>query len=165
MEPENRTEMIEYAAPTAENARKAIDLSGLDFLRQIVSGEIPQPPINAAMSFRLTEADEGRAVFTGDPVERLYNPLGMVHGAFVMALIDAATGCALHSTLPAGVGYTTVETKVNMLRPVLIDSPQLRCEGRLVSAGSRIGVAEADVRDADGKVYAFGTSTLLIIRS
>ena len=138
-------------------------LSGLEVLEAIVAGELPSPPIGATMGFRLVEVEPGRAVFEGRPGPGLLNPLGQVHGGVALTLIDSAAGCAVHSELAAGVGYTTVETKANFTRPIAPDGGVVRCEGRVVSRGRTIATAEAYLRSAEGKLLAHGTSTLIIL--
>lgn len=137
-------------------------LSGLDFLRAMIAGDLPAPPIAERLAFRLVEADPGRVLFQGAPDARLLNPLGTVHGGWALALIDSATGCAVHSILPAGTGYTTLETKANFTRAVRPDSGRLACEGRVVAAGRQVATAEARIVDGSGTVFAHGTSTLMI---
>jgi len=137
-------------------------MSGLELLRAMIRGELPAPPISKAMGMLLVEAEPGRAVFEGRPGPHLYNPLGSVHGGFALTLIDSATGCAVHTELGAGVGYTTVETKTNMVRPVPSEGT-VRCEGRVLSRGRQIATAEAYLRSAEGKLLAHGTSTLIIL--
>ena len=139
-------------------------LTGIEMLEAIVAGEIPSPPIGATMGFRLVEVAPGRAVFEGAAGPHLLNPLGGVHGGVALTLIDSAAGCAVHSELPAGVGYTTVETKVNFTRPVPPDGSPIRCEGRVVTRGRQIATAEARLLSAEGKVLAHGTSTLIILQ-
>ncbi|HYI38800.1 MAG TPA: PaaI family thioesterase [Allosphingosinicella sp.] len=138
-------------------------LTGLEMLQAIVAGTLPAPPIGATMGFRLIEVAPGRAVFEGAAGPHLLNPLGGVHGGVALTLIDSAAGCAVHTELPAGVGYTTVETKVNFTRPVPPDGTPVRCEGRVVTRGRQIATAEARLLSADGKVLAHGTSTLIIL--
>jgi uncharacterized protein (TIGR00369 family) len=138
-------------------------LSGLEMLRRMIAGELPAAPIAEPMSFLLVEVEEGRAVFEGTPQPNLLNPLGAVHGGWALTLIDSACGCAVHSALPAGTGYTTVETKVNFTRPIAPDGAPVRCEGRVLSRGRQIATAEAFLRSADGKLLAHGTSTLIIL--
>jgi uncharacterized protein (TIGR00369 family) len=116
------------------------------------------------MEFKLVEAEPGRAVFEGRPSDRVYNPIGMVHGGYAMVLVDSVTGCAVQTTLEAGVGYGTVETKVNLTRQITRDSGLLRAEATLIHAGSRIATAEAKVTDDAGKLVAHGTSTCLILQ-
>ncbi len=139
-------------------------LSGLQMLEAMLAGRFPAPPIGKTLGFRLIEIGEGLAVFEGDPGPHLLNPLGSVHGGWAMTLIDSATGCALHTTLPPGVGYTTVETKVNMTRAIRPEEGKVRCEGRLLSAGKQIATSEARLLSADGKLLAHGTSTLIVLR-
>ena len=137
-------------------------LSGLEFLGGIAAGRLPAPPIGAVLGFRLVEVVHGRAVFEGQPQSAFYNPLGAVHGGWAMTLLDSCAGCAVHSTLAAGQGYTSVETKVNFTRPLSAGSGPLRAEGQVISVGRRIGTAEGRLLGADGRVYAHGTSTCLI---
>lgn len=137
-------------------------LSGIDLLRAIVAGDLPAPPISRTLGILLAEVEPGRAVFEGVPGPELLNPLGGVHGGFALTLIDSACGCAVHTELGAGIGYTTVETKANFVRPVPADGRKVRCEGRVVSRGRTIATAEAYLRSEDGKLLAHGTSTLII---
>ena len=136
--------------------------SGLELLEAMVAGALPAPPMGRLMGFRLAEVGEGRAVFEGTPGPDLLNPLGAVHGGYALTLIDSACGCAVHSTLDAGIGYTTVETKVNFTRPIDPNGGPIRCEGRVLSRGRQIATAEAYLRSGEGKLLAHGTSTLII---
>lgn len=138
-------------------------LSGRELLQAVVDGRLPQAPISQAMSFWIVEVGEGFAAFEGDPGAHLLNPAGGVHGGWALTLIDSATGCAAHTLLPAGTGYTTLETKGNFVRPISAGTGRVRCEGRVVSPGRQIMTAEARVTGADGKVLAHGTSTLLVL--
>ena len=138
-------------------------MTGLEVLRAMAAGELPGPGMGRTMGFRLVEVDEGRALFEGVPGPHLLNPLGAVHGGFALALIDSACGCALHSALGPGIGYTSVETKVNFTRPIAPDGGAVRCEGRVLSHGRQIATAEAYLRSAEGKLLAHGTSTLIIL--
>lgn len=137
--------------------------SGRELLQAIVEGALPQAPVGQPLSFRLAEVGDGLAVFEGDPVPSLLNPLGAVHGGFALTLIDSACGAAVHSRLPAGTGYTTIETKANFVRAITPATGRVRAEGRVVSLGRRIATAEARVLDAQGRVLAHGTSTLMIL--
>lgn len=139
--------------------------SGRELLQAIVEGALPQAPVGQPLSFRLAEVGDGLAVFEGDPVPSLLNPLGAVHGGFALTLIDSACGAAVHSRLPAGTGYTTVETKANFVRAITPATGRVRAEGRVVSLGRRIATAEARVLDAQGRVLAHGTSTLMILEA
>ena len=137
-------------------------LSGLEALTAMIAGDLPVPPIGRLMGFRLVEVEKGRAVFEGTPGADLLNPLGAVHGGYALALIDSACGCAVHSELDAGIGYTTVETKANFTRPIDPQGGPISCEGRVLSRGRQIATAEAYLRSAEGKLLAHGTSTLII---
>ena len=125
------------------------DLAGLDYLQKLLRGELPPPPIAVLMNFRMRDVSEGRAVFVCHPAEYHYNPIGLVHGGLAATLLDSAMGCAVHSTLPAGMGYTTLEIKVNYLRPVTRDSGPLTCIGRVTKPGRRVTFAEGAVTDKD----------------
>ncbi|MBV8685817.1 MAG: PaaI family thioesterase [Alphaproteobacteria bacterium] len=138
-------------------------LTGIELLRAIIAGRWPAPPIGRTMGFRLVEVEPGRAVFEGEPGPHLLNPLGSVHGGVALTLIDSAAGCAVHSELGAGIGYTTVETKVNFTRPIAADGGTVRCEGRVLSRGRQIATAEARLLSREGKLLAHGTSTLIIL--
>lgn len=137
-------------------------MSGLELFRAMVAGELPAPPIGRTNHFRLVEAEHGRVVFEGRPSLDFYNPLGTVHGGWIATLLDSALGCAVHSTLPAGQGYTTLEIKVNYVRPVLERTGPVRSTGRIVHAGSRVATADATLTDAAGKLYAHGSTTCLV---
>ncbi len=139
------------------------ELTGRQHLHAIIDGDLPAPPIAKAMSFWLVEAGDGEVVFEAMPGPDLLNPLGGVHGGWVLTLIDTVTGCAAHSTLPAGVGYASIETKANFSRPIRADSGLVRAEGRVVSKGRSIISAEGRVIDRDGRVLAHGTSTLMVL--
>ena len=139
-------------------------LSGLELLRAMIAGEGPTAAIGQHMGFRLIEVEPGRALFEGEPGPHLLNPLGAVHGGFALTLIDSACGCAVHTELEAGIGYTTVETKVNFTRPIDPKGGPIRCEGLVLSRGRQIATSEAYLRSAEGKLLAHGTSTLIILR-
>lgn len=151
-------------ADAAAVAREIMNMSGLEALQAIVEGRLPMPSIGTTLGFRLAEVGEGWSVFEGEPSDRILNPLGVVHGGFALTLIDSCTGCAVHTTLPAGVGYTTLETKANLVRAITPQTGLLRAEGRVVAQGRTVATAEGKVVDAQGKIYAHGTSTLLIMR-
>ena len=139
-------------------------LSGREFLQAMIDGRLPAPPIGKTMSFKLVEVGDGFAIFEGEPGPHLLNPLGGVHGGWALTLIDSITGCAAHTTLPAGVGYATVETKANFSRPIAADSGRVRAEGRVVGRGRTIISAEGRIVDSRGRLLAHGTSTLMVFR-
>ena len=145
-------------------ARALLAMTGLEAMQALIDGKSPPPSIAATLGFRLVEVEEGRAVFVGNPSDRLLNPLGIVHGGWALTLIDSCTGCAAHTALPAGVGYTTVETKVNFVRAITPHTGELRAEGVVVARGRTVITAEGKLTDARGKLYAHGTSTLLVLR-
>ena len=139
-------------------------MSGFEFLQKIVSGELPRPPLASLMDFQIVEVGEGRAVFAVDPAEYHYNPIGVVHGGLAATLLDSAMGCAVHSMLPAGSGYTTLELKVNFIRAMTAETGRVRAEGKLIHLGGRTATAEGRVIDESGKLYAHATTTCLILR-
>lgn len=149
-----------YGVLPVEQARS---MSGLEFLQSILDGRSPAPPITQTLKYRLVEVREGFAAFEGDPDFSVYNPLGAVHGGYAMTLMDSVLGCAVQSMLARGVGYTTLETKVNFIRPITKDTGCVRAEGRVVHVGRRTGVAEGDLKDAKGAVLAYATSTCIIL--
>src|SRR5918911_454445 len=153
-----RTRTVSWEDPKvlAEAAR---GLTGLEFLRKVVSGELPRPPIGALMDFGLAELEEGRAVFTAEPAEFHYNPIGVVHGGLAATLLDSAMGCAVHSMLPAGAGYTTLEIKVNYIRPLKAETGAVRCEARVIHVGGRTATAEGRVIDDGGEPFPPRTTT------
>lgn len=135
---------------------------GLSFLRAIIAGTLPQPPITETLGFRLTEADDGRAAFEGLPEFRHYNPIGTVHGGFAMTLLDSALGCAIFTTLAKGEAWTTLELKINFVRPLTKDTGPVRAEGRVIHRGRTLATSEGDLRDRAGKLYAHATTTCMI---
>jgi uncharacterized protein (TIGR00369 family) len=136
--------------------------SGLDLLQAMVDGEIPPPPVMQMIGMDGFAAERGRVTIRLTPHEFHYNPLGSVHGGVLATVLDTATGCAVHSTLPAGMGYTTVDLTSKFLRQVTVDTGQLRCEGIVLSAGRRTALAEARLTDERGKLIAHATSTCLL---
>jgi uncharacterized protein (TIGR00369 family) len=147
-----------------EAARAIMAMPGLEALQALVDGRFPPPSISITMGFNLVEVAHGRVVFEGEPSDAVLNPMGIVHGGWTMTLIDSACGAAGHTTLPANVGYGTLETKANMVRPITATTGMLRAEGCVLSQGRTIITSEAKITDAKGKLYAHGTSTCMIIR-
>ena len=140
-------------------------MSGIEVLRAIAEGRLPQPPICHLLGYRLVEVEPGRAVFEGTPGEHHYNPIGVVHGGFAMTLLDSCMACAVHSQVPDGAAYTTLEAKINLVRPVTSAVGKLRAIGRTIHLGSRIGTAEGRLEDASGKLYAHATTTCIVLAS
>jgi uncharacterized protein (TIGR00369 family) len=136
--------------------------SGLDFLQGVIDGRHPAPPIAQTLGFALVAVEKGRAIFEGTPQHKHYNPIGVVHGGFAMTLLDSALGCAVHTTLDKGDAYTTLEIKVNLVRPLTKDTGLIRAEGRILHRGRTLGTAEGEIKDAGGKLYAHATTTCMI---
>ena len=154
------TTSFKYGLPApAEVAGK----TGKEILQAIIDGKLPQPPISQTMSFWITEVGDGFAVFEGEPGQHLLNPMGSVHGGWALTLIDSVGGCAGHSLLPEGSGYTTIETKGNFARPITKDTGRVRAEARVISQGRQVISSEAKVLNQDGKVLAHGTTTILVL--
>ncbi|WP_433651692.1 PaaI family thioesterase [Micromonospora zamorensis] len=157
-----RSRTFSWADPAA-NAALVGRRSGIDMLRAMIAGELAAPPVMHLLDMSRMEADEGRVSVELTPQEFHYNPLGTVHGGVLSTLLDTAAGCAVHTTLPAGVGYTSLDLNVKFLRPVTVDSGTLRCEGTVLQRGRRTALAEARITDADARLIAHATSTCLIL--
>ncbi|WP_394770457.1 PaaI family thioesterase [Lacisediminihabitans sp.] len=143
-------------------AELAKTMSGLEYIQALVDEAIPAPPIVHLMRMRPVAAEVGRVTFTCDPDESHYNPIGTVHGGLVCTLLDSVLGCAVQTTLPQGQGYTSLEIKVSYLRPVMADTGQLTAVGIVTKPGTRAAFAEGTVHDANGKLIATASSTLLV---
>lgn len=140
-------------------------MPGLESLQRVIAGELPPPPMAQLMDIRLIEVARGRAVFVSTPSGFHYNPLGVVHGGFAATLLDSAMGCAVHTTLEAGDLYTTIEFKINFLRPLTMTMGEVRGVGTVISAGRSTALAEGRLEGPDGKLYGFATCTCLIRRA
>jgi uncharacterized protein (TIGR00369 family) len=138
-------------------------LNGIDLLRGLIEGRYPNPPFSQTTGIYLVEAHDGKVVFEGVPSAAFLNPLGTVHGGWTGAILDSAMGCAVHTTLEAGQTYTTVEMKVNMVRPILPTTGMVRCEGVVIHRGQSIATSEGRLVDANGKLLAHGTETCMIM--
>jgi len=137
-------------------------MSGLDLLNGMIARRFPGPPIMQLIGFDLIEVAEGRAVFAGTPRFEHYNPLGTVHGGYAATLLDSCMGCAVHSTLPKGVGYTTLEFKVSLLRAITADTGPVRAEGKIITTGRRVATAEGRLTDVKDRLLAHATTTCLV---
>jgi uncharacterized protein (TIGR00369 family) len=157
-----RTRTITWQDPLP-SAEAGAKLPGLDYIEAVQAGQLPPPPIAVVMNFAITDVSEGRAVFEGEPGEEHYNPIGVVHGGYASTLLDSAMGCAVHTTLPAGVGYTTQTLEVKFVRPITRDSGVLRCEAEVIHRGRRQATVEGKLLSEDGKLLAHGTSTCMIL--
>lgn len=157
-----RTLSISWSDPQAL-AAAGRGMAGIDFLRAIRDGRLPAPPIAQVLGFRLVEVEEGHAVFELVPGEQHYNPIGVVHGGLAMTLLDSAMGCSVHTRMPPGSGYTTLEAKTNLVRSITAKTGPLRAIGKLVHLGSRIATAEGRLEDAASKLYAHATTTCIVL--
>ena len=140
-------------------------LSGLEYMRQLMTGEREPSGMARLMNMRLIEVEEGRAVFAVEPDERHYNGLGIAHGGLAATLLDSALGCAINTVMPAGRVFTTLEMKINYVRPMRRETGEVRCEALVLHAGSRVATAEGRIVDAAGKLYAHGTATCMLFRA
>jgi uncharacterized protein (TIGR00369 family) len=157
-----RSRTLEWSDPVATAAAGA-EMAGIDYMRALVAGELPAPPIAITMNMGPIELEEGRVVFAGVPGEEHYNPIGVVHGGYAATILDSALGCAVHTTLPVGAGYTSLGLEVKYLRPITRDTGRVLCEGTVLYRGRKQATGEARLTAADsGKLLATGTSTLMI---
>jgi uncharacterized protein (TIGR00369 family) len=156
-----QSRLVTWHDPMATKATVA-SMSGLGYWRAVADEQLPPPPIGELVRMRVVDVEQGQITFACTPDASMFNPLGTVHGGVVCTLLDTVAACALHTTLAAGVGYTSVEIKVNYLRQITLDSGELTAVGTVVKAGSRIGFAEATVTDGDGALVATASSTLLV---
>ena len=148
----------------ASLSSQAREMSGLEFIAAVRDGDLPPAPIQELLGFDLVESSEGRTVFALLPEERHYNPIGAVHGGVAATLLDSAMGAAVHTTLPLGSAYSTLETKFNLVRAITADTGEIRAEGVVIHRGRRVATAEGRItRASDGKLLAHGTSTCLVI--
>ncbi len=136
--------------------------TGLEIMQAMLAGELPYPPIAETLDFSLVEVGPGRAVFQGTPQLKHYNPLGSVHGGWYATLLDSALGCAVHTMMPAGRGYTTAELGVNIVRAATDKTGPLRAIGSVIHCGRQLATAEARIVGPDGKLYAHATTTCLV---
>ena len=138
-------------------------LAGLDYMKEMIAGRIPVPPIMRLLGYRLAQVGDGLAVFECEPAEQHYNPIGVVHGGLAMTLLDSAMGCCVHTRLPAGTGYTTLEAKVNLVRAITAKTGLIRATGKVIHLGGKTATAEGRLEDAAGKLLAHGTTTCIIL--
>ena len=159
----DRTRTVTWEDPTAA-IQTGKTISGIEYLQALQSGELPPPPIAVLLGMSLAEVSAGRVVFVAEPAEYHYNPLGTVHGGVLATLLDSAVGCTVQSMLPPGTSYTTLELKVNYLRPVTERTGTIYAEGKIIYVGGRIATAEGRLTDNEGKLYAHVTTTCIILR-
>jgi uncharacterized protein (TIGR00369 family) len=159
---EARSKSVTWYDPAVTVAGGA-GLTGLEFMQALVDGRLPPPPIALLINMAPRKVERGLVVFECTPDESVYNPIGVVHGGLVCTLADSATGCAVHTTLAAGIGYTSIDLTLNYLRPVTLDSGPLTATGRVVKPGRRVATATAEVHDGAGRLVATASSNCLIM--
>lgn len=147
-----------------DTAKQAAAMPGLAFLEAIAQGHLPAPPLMHTLDLRIGSIEKGKASFTFQPQEFHYNPIGTVHGGVITAILDSAMGCALHSLQPAGTGYTTLELKVNFIKAITIKTGELTATGKVIHAGNRTALTEAQLTSAEGTLCAHAVSTCLILK-
>lgn len=158
-----RTRTITWDDPKV-SARALMKMSGLEWMNAIKDGELPRPPVADLLGYRVVEVSPGRTVFEVETGEWLYNPIGTVHGGVLATLMDSAMGSAVHTMLPRGAAYTTVEFKVNFVEPVTSGVGLIRAESRAIHVGGRIATAEARIVDENRKLYAHAVTTCMVIK-
>ncbi|MBA3773350.1 MAG: PaaI family thioesterase [Ramlibacter sp.] len=136
--------------------------SGIEVLRAMLRGEVPYPHIAKTLDFSIIEVEEGRAVFQGTPGTAHLNPMGSIHGGWYATLLDSALGCAIHTVMPPGRGYTTAELGINLVKAIGAKAPRVRAEGKVIHCGRQLATAEARLYGPDGTLYAHGTTTCLV---
>lgn len=157
-----RTRTFSWQDPAA-TAAEGMKLAGLDYIRAIQTGELPPPPIARLLEMEIVEAEEGRAVFALEPAEWMYNPIGMVHGGIAATILDSCMGCAVHTTLPAGVGYTTTDVQLRYIRAMGGATGRVLAEGRVVHGGRRTATAEGRVFTEEGETLIAHGSTGCVV--
>lgn len=136
--------------------------TGLEFMQRISRGELPSVPIGGAMHFVPVLVEHGRVIFQGTPTAEYYNPIGSIHGGYIATLLDSAVGCAVHTMVPHGSGYTTLELKVNYVRALTDGVGPVRAEGKVINLSRQVGIADGRLYDASGRLYAHATTTCLV---
>jgi uncharacterized protein (TIGR00369 family) len=158
-----RSRTLSWQDP-GETAAIGASMTGIEYMQALASGELPPPPIAVLMNIAPIELEPGRAVFAGYPGEEHYNPIGVVHGGYAASLLDSALGCAVHTTLPAGVGYTSLGLEAKFVRPISRDTGRVLCTAQVLHRGRRQATAEASLKSAEsGKLLAHGTATCMIL--
>lgn len=157
----NRETVVRWEDPQVGLAQLPT-MSGIDYLRSMISGLVSGPPISSHFNMNLTEIGEGTATFVCHPQESHYNPIGMVHGGLACSLLDATLGCAAQSLLPAGIGYASIDLTTNYLRPIHVSSGPLTCVGKVIKPGKRVTFAEGEITDSAGQVMATASGSLLM---
>ena len=151
-----------FGARGVATPQQLMGLTGLEQMQKLLSGDFPPSPISETMDFALIRVEFGRAIFQGRPSAKLLNPLGTVHGGWYATLLDSAVGCAVHTAMPVGRAYTTLELKMNIVRSISLKVPLVRAEGYTVHVGKQVATAEGRLFGADGTLYAHASTTCLV---
>ena len=159
---EARLRAVMRPEPGVARPHDAVGKTGLQMMQALLAGELPPPPISRTLDFILVDVAAGRAVFQGRPGAQFLNPMGGMHGGWYATLLDSAVGCAVHTAMPAGRAYTTLELKLNIVRAVSSAVPLVRAEGQIIHVGRQTATAEGRLVDADGKLYAHASTTCLV---
>src|SRR3954471_11017 len=154
--------IFDQAGPGVARPEQVAGLSGLETMRAMLAGKLPFAPIAKTLDFMLVQADEGHVIFQGTPGPAHMNPMGGIHGGWYATLLDSALGCAVHTKMPAGRGYTTAELSINLVRAIGAKASRVRAEGKVIHAGRQLATAEARLYGPDGTLYAHGTTTCLV---
>lgn len=154
--------VFERIGPGVARPEQVTGLSGLQVMQAMLHGELPYAPIARTLDFLLVEVDDGRAVFQGTPGPAHLNPMGTIHGGWYATLLDSALGCAVHTRMPPGRGYTTAELGVNLVKAIGAKAPRVRAEGKVIHCGRQLATAEARLYGPDGTLYAHATTTCLV---
>jgi uncharacterized protein (TIGR00369 family) len=155
--------MVKSYGTVSPEQRKA--MSGLEFVKGLASGELPLNTIAQTLGYDVVEAESGRVAITLQPTGAHLNPWGTVHGGLTATLLDSCMGLAIQSMLDKGIGSTTLEFKISLLRAITMDTGQIRADGKVINCGRHVGTAEGRVTDAKGRLLAHGTTTCLIFPS
>ena len=155
-----KSDNLEPAGEDLVSLRRAT--APLDLYRMSMRGGTPRAPIAELLNMRVVEVESGRIVFSAVPERKFYNQMGGIHGGYYGILLDTAMGCAIHTKCGAGFAYATLEYKVTLIRPMSEATGTVRCEGRVLNVGERIGTAEGSITDVNGKLYAHGTTTCIV---
>lgn len=150
------------AGPGVARPDQIAGMTGLQMMQAMLRGELPYAPIARTLDFHLVEVGEGLAVFQGAPGAAHFNPMGTVHGGWFATLLDSALGCAVHTRMEPGRGYTTAELGVNLVKALTPKVQRVRAEGRVIHCGRQLATAEARLVGPDGTLYAHATTTCLV---
>jgi uncharacterized protein (TIGR00369 family) len=161
-EAEVRARLDAGVGPGVTRPQELAGRSGLDVMQAMLRGELPYPPIAQTLDFTIIEVGEGRALFQGTPGPAHLNPMGGIHGGWYATLLDSALGCAVHTMMPPGRGYTTAELSVNLVRAIGNRAPRVRAEGKVLHCGRQLATAEGKLYGPDGTLYAHATTTCLV---